>query len=563
MPTNIDSHAISLGSLLTSENCCLKVPPFQRDYSWTKVEVEQLWNDIVSTLEENRTEHFMGAIVVNSSENPESLIDGQQRLATISLLLCAIRDLAKESGDTKLSTKISERYLGSESLWEDEIEPKLILNETNDQFYRGNIIEGEGFKAISSLLKGRSIDKSNRLLLSAYVQLYNNLKQRSSKIGDLGITLKQITECIQNRLTIINIAVADEANAYLIFETLNDRGLELSVADLLKNYLFSRSDNRISEVKKKWEEINRSIKRFDIKKFIRHYWLSHEGIIREKELYQGLRSKIRSQSDVINFVNQLHKSAEIYGALADPQSVYWGRYDQKFRDDLEKLLTFKVNLCYPILLTTAESLPEDFLPKVLRMLVVFSFRYNTICELSPTTLEKHYSETAIFIRRQKPKSVKRIFEKLSKIYPGDKQFQKSFASKSFSKSSNRLARNVLIELNNYRQESKELITNPNSSELNLEHILPQRPDQVWSSLYSESEIEDYIYRLGNMTLLESSSNRNLGNLSFDDKCESAYRHSRLEITRGILEYPIWGPEQIRERQEDMAKDAVHIWRLDY
>ena len=102
---------------------------FQRDYSWTKVEVEQLWNDIINTINEKRNEHFMGAVVVNNSKKPELLIDGQQRLATISLLMCVIRDVAKEEKEERLSVLISDKYLGSTNIRTYEPEPKLILNE--------------------------------------------------------------------------------------------------------------------------------------------------------------------------------------------------------------------------------------------------------------------------------------------------------------------------------------------------------------------------------------------------------------------------------------------------
>jgi uncharacterized protein with ParB-like and HNH nuclease domain len=118
------------------------------------------------------------------------------------------------------------------------------------------------------------------------------------------------------------IAVADEANAYLIFETLNDRGLDLSISDLLKNYIFSKADTKLQEVQKKWEAINRSVGRFEVTKFIRHYWLSKYDVIREKELYHAIRDKFKSQSSVITFVNSLTESAEIYGALEDSQNSF-------------------------------------------------------------------------------------------------------------------------------------------------------------------------------------------------------------------------------------------------
>ena len=100
-------------------------------------------------------------------------------------------------------------------------------------------------------------------------------------------------------------------------------------------------------------------------------------------------------------------------------------------------------------------------------------------------------------------------------------------------------------------------------ELNLEHILPQSPKDSWLVEFSKTDPNLYIYRLGNMTLLDSSMNRKLGNSSFQYKCAKAYQSSKLKITQEILDYPVWGPKQIEERQNKMAKTACQIWRLDY
>ena len=111
---------------------------------------------------------------------------------------------------------------------------------------------------------------------------------------------------------------------------------------------------------------------------------------------------------------------------------------------------------------------------------------------------------------------------------------------------------------------KELVANPNESELNLEHILPQKPNETWKSKFTKSNPELYIYRLGNMTLLDASVNRKAGNGSFQEKCSKAYSKSNLEITKRILEYSsAWGAKQIEQRQDDMSKVACQIWRLDY
>jgi uncharacterized protein with ParB-like and HNH nuclease domain len=534
---------------------------FQRDYSWTKVEVEQLWNDIINTINEKRNEHFMGAVVVNNSKKPELLIDGQQRLATISLLMCVIRDVAKEEKEERLSVLISDKYLGSTNIRTYEPEPKLILNEINDQVYKENILEYKGVDCLKKKAKLENLEKSNKLLINAYLQLYLNIKNYTLNKESLAESLVEIVECIRDKLVIIVIAVADEANAYLIFETLNDRGLDLSISDLLKNYIFLKAENKLQEIQKKWEAINRSVGRFEVTKFIRHYWLSKYDVIREKELYHAIRDKFKSQSGVVTFVSSLTESAEIYGALEDSQNSFWNLNDVSFKSDIAALKLFKVSLCYSLLLAAKESLEEDVFSKVLRMMVIISFRYNIVCGFKPTPLEYAYSKTAKYIRKQKPKAAKLIFEKLAEFYPSDKVFAENFEKMTVNTS--QLARYILAAINNYYMDNKELITNPSGSEVNLEHILPQKPSEQWLTLLPGVDIDSYIDRLGNMTLLDSIPNRKLGNALFQEKCSQAYAHSKLKITTELLKYQTWEPKQIDERQEHMAKIACHIWRLDY
>jgi len=134
--------------------------------------------------------------------------------------------------------------------------------------------------------------------------LYKRVQERIGKsLVKFEEVLIELEECIRDKVVSILISVVDEANSYLIFETLNDRGLDLSVADLLKNYFFSRASDKIKEVQKKWSEINILADKFDLTKFIRYYWLSKYGSVTEKDLYRKIATELRNSSQVFNFVN--------------------------------------------------------------------------------------------------------------------------------------------------------------------------------------------------------------------------------------------------------------------
>lgn len=566
MPTSsIDSRLMSFGELLTGNNS-YSVPSFQRDYSWTESQVEQLWNDITETLDEGRSEHFIGSVVVNNSKKPElMLIDGQQRITTMSILMCVLRNIAKEKGDEQLAQTISNKYLGSLNLRTRKTESKLVLNERNNQFYQEYIVESQTITFLREISKKRTLEKSNKLIVDAYLFLYEKVQERikhqANQLSEEIEVLIELEECIRDKLVSILISVADEANSYLIFETLNDRGLDLSVADLLKNYLFSRASKRLKEVQKKWEQIVSD--KLDLTKFIRHYWLSKYGLVTEKDLYRKISEKLRNSDEIFDFVNNLQEAAEVYSAFENSQSPVWDLYDSNLKKDIDRLNLFKVSQCYSVLLAAKESLTEDLFPKVLRIIVILSFRYNVICKYNPSKLESAYSKLAKYIRENQPKSAKLIFKEIQDFYPSDNDFEKAFLDKSLTVSDTKLARYILIEINNYYMENKELVANPNATELNLEHILPQKPSDTWLSAFSKIDPNQYINRLGNMTLLDSSVNRKLGNTSFKDKCTKAFASSQLEITKEILNYDVWGPQQIEERQKKMAKAACKIWSLNY
>ncbi|KOP26719.1 hypothetical protein AMR41_08855 [Hapalosiphon sp. MRB220] len=298
-------------------------------------------------------------------------------------------------------------------------------------------------------------------------------------------------------------------------------------------------------------------------KFIRHYWLSKYGLVTEKELYREIAKKLRTSSEIFDFVNQLREAAEIYSAFENSQSSVWDSYDSNLKKDIERLNLFKVSQCYSVLLAAKECLTDELFPKVLRIIVILSFRYNVICKYNPSKLESAYCKTAKYIRDHNLKSAKPIFEQLKEFYPVDADFEKAFVDKSFTPSDTKLARYILSEINSYYMGHKELIANPNGTELNLEHILPQKPSDKWLVEFSNTDPNQYIYRLGNMTLLDSSVNRKVGNNSFKEKSVKAFSNSQLDITKEILKCKIWGPKEIEERQDKMAKAACKIWSLNY
>ena len=220
-----------------------RVPPYQRDYAWTQEEWEDLWNDILDLRRQPEGRHYMGALVVRGqSDRKFTIIDGQQRLATISILSLAVIDKLHRMADNDIDAErnrerakeLRNRFVGEKdpaSLIESS---RLNLSKTDDAFYQDYLVQ------LGDPLNPRGLPQSNALLWECF-QYFSKRLDALDDIQEDGETLARIlSETAARSLLFILITVDDELDAYTVFETLNARGLELTTADLLKNYLFSR-----------------------------------------------------------------------------------------------------------------------------------------------------------------------------------------------------------------------------------------------------------------------------------------------------------------------------------
>ena len=220
-----------------------RVPPYQRDYSWSEEQWEDLWNDVVDLRSEPERSHYLGALVVEGETDRDFLvIDGQQRLATLSLLALAVIDrlieMAKRNvepeDNSERSRELRNRFIGEKdpaSLIESS---RLRLNATDDAFYQDYLIQ------LKDPLNPRKLSKSNKLLWECFRYFTSRLNDLSDFENDGLAMASVLSETVARQFLFILITVDDELNAYTVFETLNARGLELTTTDLLKNYLFSR-----------------------------------------------------------------------------------------------------------------------------------------------------------------------------------------------------------------------------------------------------------------------------------------------------------------------------------
>jgi hypothetical protein len=228
------------------------VPPYQRNYAWEENQYGEFWFDISKTFSSNTPEYFLGSIVINNAQAPQLyVIDGQQRLITTAILISALRNHLKAEGQAKLASLIEKDFLVTSDYERQLSAPCLVLNKSDKTFYDTYLFHNRPAAEIYRLAEDDTLSPSNRLLAECFRFMHRRLGELRSNDWALEDLAGAIIECLNARVLVIRIDVKDDYDAFLLFETLNDRGLELSEADLLKNRLFAVSAENLPDVQNK------------------------------------------------------------------------------------------------------------------------------------------------------------------------------------------------------------------------------------------------------------------------------------------------------------------------
>jgi hypothetical protein len=467
----------------------------------------------------------------------------------------------EEKSDER-AREIHSEYLGVKDRRTRLTEPRLTLNEVNQEVFQRLVVDSAPDDLFRQTIANKTLSPSNILLAEAAQWIRNAVRQRLQGESKYETFLLELEDFVRDRLVAILVRVGDDADAYLIFETLNDRGLELSISDLLKNYIFSRAGNRLDLVRQQWRETVFILGTQDQTQFLRHYWLSKYGVIRERDLYKEMKRKFSSQNAALRLMSELREAADTYAAISNVDHPIWKGYATSVRKDLETLQLFALTQFRPLLLAVMESLKSNEIEKVVRMIVVVSVRYNIICSLSTGTLEKAYSDAAIQVRKAKVDTAAKMFAVLRSIYPEDVRFEADFAEIEITKP--KIARYVLREVANKRQGSKELKVFEDERVVTLEHIMPKTRTKEWVKAAKDEEAYlAHVHRIGNLALIEREKNRATSTASFAKKKEDAFSQSGILLTRDLCKYSEWTVAEIVTRQAELAKLAARAWRLPY
>jgi len=506
----------------------------------------------------------MGYLVLRTEDARNfEVIDGQQRLTTLSLIALAVLKVLQELVDGGVDpennairiTQLRNSYIG----YLDPVtlipRPKLTLNRNNDAYYRDYIIP-------LLRLPQRGLRASEHLLRKSFEWFLSKVRE-SYGIKKDGESLARFLDELSDRLFFTVMTVQNDLNAFLVFETLNARGVRLSPTDLLKNHFFSivdRESNHQEEIdtlERRWEKMVGTLGGESFPNFLRTHWNSRKTFVREADLFKVIRSGTRDKAAVFDLVRAMEQDIDVYAGLTNPDHELWNSEQRRL---VHQLKMFNVRQPWPLLMAAYRTFDEAGFTEILAACSIISFRYNVIGALAGSEQERVYNSIAQKIAVGTYARAAHVIRDLRPVYISDERFKSSFAEKTLQTTLPRnknVVRYILFELEcavsgtSYDDED---------AKYTIEHILPENPSGNWPG-FTERESENCLYRLGNMTILEKEMNRKLGSSGHTEKL-IAFAMSQFDLTRRVAsENEIWNPARIAVRQEWMATQAVQLWRI--
>ena len=572
---SFEAHDKPLADVLFSQRK-YRIPRYQRPYAWDIDQISQLWEDLIT----NEEPYFLGSLIFNTEvekkEGYVDIIDGQQRLLSLTILIAVFRDLAKDVDLDK--AKLYQRQdIAIED--RDGREAYRILPADTLASYFSKYIQRDE----NSILDSTPNTQEESRVKENYKYLYDKVKDELRRFANREAQLEALNRLRKKvaDLIVISVEIAKEEDAYEIFETTNARGLDLSVADLLKNLIFRKikpGEDR-DFAKDVWQQITTDVEstNTELRKFIRYYWISKHAFVSEKRLYREIKNKT---TDWQGLLHDLWDNSTWYNKLfaGNEQDFQGLKHGSKIYKSVFALRLMQVTQCYVLLLAILRNIDRlgTDPTRIFQYIEKFTFQYNVVSKLPTNRIEKVYSKFALKIEETLDQTPdKKVSGKIQSIFaelerelraeaPSEQIFKESFADLAYKKSENsrQLMKYILSEVDTYLKKTDEHLIDFNN--VNIEHLLPQNPHKDWQ--LKKGNIKGYVNKLGNLTLLSRRINSKVQNLPLDRKLPEL-ANSELAITKDLVKqieasnYK-WGEEQITNRQGEFADLAYkNIWSL--
>ncbi len=560
MANDINFELKGIGQILAQNR--LVVPLNQREYAWEKDHVKELFQDFSNALAKGKGGYFLGTIVLTkgSGDNPE-VSDGQQRLATTSILIAAIRDYFAEHNDPKRAGAIADEFLRTVDRKTTDTVSKLRLNVDDQEFFRKAVISDPG-TADRNVPSTKQSHKRIAIAAETAREYVNNYLAQH-KPDYHADRLNELMDFIEEAAQVIALKVPDHINAFVMFETLNDRGLRASQADLLKNHLLSLCAERIGEGQQKWAKmvgVLESLEQDDITvTYLHHMLINKYGPTREREVFDRIKQGVTSQLDAIAFLDELAEGATHYAALFNSDHKKWNEYGTLTKKNISTInQDLRVQQIRPLMLAVARRFSVNEGRIAFRRFLFWSVRFLIVGGRGGL-LDRNYSLAANEVAEGKITTTAALTARLGDIIPSDAVFIAAFSEAKIAQ--NYLARYLLraMEQRAKNLDEPEFVPNDAENSINLEHVLPENPGDQWPDVDSDTA-GAWFRRIGNLVLLQASKNTLSGNNAFQKK-QSVFKDSGFELTNVVGKESQWGPKEIAARQATLAILAAQTWPI--
>jgi hypothetical protein len=560
-----EAPAAGIGKLIMDSR--FAVPNHQRDYSWTDEEIRQLFDDMESALEKNTPVYFLGLMVFqNSQSGPLVVLDGQQRLATAVIVFSAIRSwLAQYSEFQQDAGKVQEWFIGRSELGQKNPEPRLTMNSANDKTFSDYVIKSVAVSDIQAALDKMKKQDRNRKLLEATLFAHDRVAQLAKAKGDPKAAadyLFRLVTFMRDKVSVVKLSVASEEAAYTIFETLNDRGLDLSPLDLVKNHLFGKADEKsedaVRDMEERWAQMMATLSNVRADNFLKAFWTTRHGRIRSVDLFSAFKKEYATPEAAVDLSVDMLQAAEQYAGIDSADDPIWSPYPPDARQTVRAMRVIGSQQAHPVILAALNRFSNEEMPKLLRLIEVVIVRYLLIGGGNTGRFETTCAILARKIHAKQVTTAIAAFAELKDVYPSDADFQQAFRVKQ--ERSNQKVQYFLRAIEAHAQKKAGSELTPGV--LTVEHILPKNPGLEWAPITKTdgSIVDDCAYRLGNTCLLTDGSNNKAGGKSFDEK-KKIFKDSKLISTQAVANHAIWDRQNIDHHQAFLAKLAAEIWRF--
>lgn len=547
------------------------IPRFQRPFSWEKDQITEFWEDLTS---EEETDYFIGSFVVYKIDDDKfGIVDGQQRLTTITMILCALRNAFASEGFEDLAKGIHELVERVNINFEQEY---VLQSETSYPYLQDYIQKFGQPETPDAIKEEEKLLKAAYAIINSYVSEIITSVERDPSVSDENKKKVVREKLIQIRaktlgLKAIHITLDNEDDAYVIFETLNTRGKNLDISDLLKNHLVKliRPANvNVDLTKDKWGEVVKkigSLENVKADEFLYHHWLSrYEKYVPKKRLFKSIRRQVKS-GNAKEYLDGLYKDAEIYATIIKPASVQWNRNDFPIRDSLNALNLFRVKQQIPMVLTVmreykAGNLRFKQTRDILQAIEKFHFIFSAVTsQRSSGGISGMHATHAIKLteaknQEQRENVLESLRDAMKKRLPNYEEFEANFHEIRHSDEYDErkpFVQYVLAKLDEYHTKDVSI----DYGKMTFEHVSSQNPK------HPTGVSPEFIAEIGNLLYVSQTLNDELKNKDFPEK-KKILSKAKVWQDDILLNANSWGENEIRTRSKKLAELAYKkVWKI--